>query len=259
MAVKTANRNLPGINLQVEAVFDDGSIAGFFPRAAASFAEDEIDAIFRRFFLGHVLIMLAVAEKGGAAAGGVGDFGARIRLRLKFARWCCHLSVSHKSGVASGTGGNLNPSPVLSSRRVSGCGAGCRWVNHAASSRNCRTIARSGAVTIRAAMRKAAAAVSVAFRSLGGKLWFSPRGSRYPRLLSVPAAFFVALALPRGLPFVFLLAALLCCLGGVPRIVDAGVPFGLAALLGYLAFAYLLRREFHRKQAVERVGDGMNA
>jgi len=157
---------------------------------------------------------------------------ARMRLRLKFARWYCHRSVSHKSGGASGTGGNLNPSPVLSSRRVSGCGAGCRWVNHAASSRNRRTIARSGAVTIRAAMRKADTVVSVAFRSLGGKLWLSPRGSRYPRLLQFSS---VSLSLSFGLAVGFLLPALLCALGGVPRMVDAGCPFGLAALLGYFS------------------------
>jgi hypothetical protein len=89
-------------------------------------------------------------------------------------------------------------------------------------------MAGSGVVTIRAAIRKTASTLNAAtmrraFRSVGGSVRSERGVSRFPRLLSFSASSIVALTLPRGLPFVVLLLALLRDLGTVNRKILCGV------------------------------------
>ena len=62
---------------------------------------------------------------------------------------------------------------------------------------------------------------------------------------------------PFGLPFVLLPLALLCAESRVFREVDAMFRLGLAFLRGYLALAYLLRRQFRGKEGFKDVADNI--
>ena len=78
------------------------------------------------------------------------------------------------------------------------------------------------------------------------------------RLIIVPGRLRrVAVLPPFGLPFVLLLLALLCVESGVFREVDAMFRLGFAFLRGFLALAYLLRRQFRGKEGFKDVADNI--